>query len=212
MISVLPDSSCGHPHSEYASLSPPGAPPYGSRTPTHPSGATGLTELEPILTPRYAPPDPNNGYVNYSNSWSSNGYNTYNNFQYNNLPMNNNTNLNCAQQTPYISPPAPTMVLYPHLYSTVNQNQIHLHLHGSTDKLDQYFSGESPLTISSATSVKGSIEIGLGGSAMQPLSLGGPESESGMVQSDNESAHHSRGALMPVSNVNTDPSSVWRPY
>lgn len=35
----------------------------------------------------------------------------------------------------------PTMVLYPQLYSTVNQNQIHLHLHATTnsEKLEQYF-------------------------------------------------------------------------
>jgi hypothetical protein len=97
------------------------------------------------------------------------------------------------------------MVLYPHLYSTVNQNQIHLHLHGSTDKLDQYFSSESPLTISSNASVKGSIEIGIGNLPLP--TLGAPEVDTSMGQSETET---SRGNYVPVSN--TDPSSVWRPY
>lgn len=104
------------------------------------------------------------------------------------------------------------MVLYPHLYSTVNQNQIHLHLHGSTDKLDQYLSGEGNLTISSGLPAKRGLEIGIGVPHVQPLSIGVQDSDSsGMVQSESDTAH-ARGALMPVSSVNTDPSSVWRPY
>lgn len=44
-------------------------------------------------------------------------------------------------QYPAPAPPVPaqtTMVLYPQLYSTVNQNQIHLHLHGSDKLVEQY--------------------------------------------------------------------------
>ncbi|XP_050522721.1 protein lozenge-like isoform X3 [Daktulosphaira vitifoliae] len=38
-------------------------------------------------------------------------------------------------------PPPPTMVLYPHLYSTVNQNQIHLHLHPPAEHKDATING-----------------------------------------------------------------------
>lgn len=49
----------------------------------------------------------------------------------------------------------PTMVLYPQLYSTVNQNQIHLHLHATAtpDKIEQYLgSAASAVEHSNATS------------------------------------------------------------
>lgn len=39
------------------------------------------------------------------------------------------------------APAQATMVLYPQLYSTVNQNQIHLHLHGSEKLVEQYLGG-----------------------------------------------------------------------
>lgn len=67
------------------------------------------------------------------------GYNTY---QYPCQPTVPPT------QPPYSQPPPPptapsqtTMVLYPQLYSTVNQNQIHLHLHGSDKLVEQYLGG-----------------------------------------------------------------------
>jgi runt-related transcription factor len=46
---------------------------------------------------------------------------------------------------PYLSNPAapPTMVFYPHLYSTVNQNQIHLHLHSSSSPNDLHGSSKT---------------------------------------------------------------------
>lgn len=65
---------------------------------------------------------------------------SYNSYQY---PCQPTT----AVQTQYPPPVPPvppppqsqtTMVLYPQLYSTVNQNQIHLHLHGSEKLVEQY--------------------------------------------------------------------------
>jgi hypothetical protein len=63
----------------------------------------------------------------------------YNSYQYPCQPAS-------TVQTQYPPPPPPappsqtqpTMVLYPQLYSTVNQNQIHLHLHGSEKFVEHY--------------------------------------------------------------------------
>lgn len=99
------------------------------------------------------------------------------------------------------------MVLYPHLYSTVNQNQIHFHLHGSTDKLDQYFSGENALvTISSNPSVKGGIEIGIGMGGQTHSENEESNIQEQHVDSDGNQSQHSRNNPMG------DLSSVWRPY
>ncbi|XP_073833668.1 lozenge [Musca autumnalis] len=89
------------------------------------------------------------GYSSYSN-WS-NGYNT--GYQYG----------GCATQPQYPTHgPTPTMVLYPQLFSTYNQNEIHLHLHGA-DKIEHYLGGgENALTISSLSGNRPSIEIGIG--------------------------------------------------
>lgn len=52
----------------------------------------------------------------------------------------------------YISPPS--MVLYPQLYSTFNQNQIHVHLHGDLS--------EEQVTIASGLSISSNrLEIGV---------------------------------------------------
>lgn len=93
------------------------------------------------------------------------------------------------------------MVLYPHVYSTVNhQNQIHLHLHG-TDKLEQYLGSENSLTISSA---RGGIEIGIGTT---------DESEI-ILADDGRNPSHTDHMDEEVSRVDSvgDPGSVWRPY
>lgn len=93
------------------------------------------------------------------------------------------------------------MVLYPHVYSTVNhQNQIHLHLHG-TDKLEQYLGSENSLTISSA---RGGIEIGIGTT---------DESEI-ILENDGNRGHndHLDEEVSRVDSVGGDPGSVWRPY
>uniref|UniRef100_A0A182JW61 Uncharacterized protein n=1 Tax=Anopheles christyi TaxID=43041 RepID=A0A182JW61_9DIPT len=81
-------------------------------------------------------------------------------------------------------PPPPPMVLCPQMFSTVNQNQIHVHLHGTgSDKFEHYFgSADNGFTINSfpgpsirsvppapiTSSLSGSsVDIGvIGGSAL----------------------------------------------
>lgn len=136
------------------------------------------TEIEAI-NPTYP------GYNNWSNG--------YNNYQY----------TACTPQTQYPTHHTgpPTMVLYPHVYSTVNQNQIHLHLHGS-DKLEQYLGSDNALTISSA---RGGIEIGITTSDNSDVILG-----------DDPSEHHTQDTDIDTDEnrdqVGGDPGSVWRPY
>ncbi|KAJ6638422.1 Protein lozenge [Pseudolycoriella hygida] len=122
------------------------------------------------------------------NNWS----NGYNNYQYG----------SCTPQPQYAPHAGPTtMVLYPHVYSTVNhQNQIHLHLHGS-DKLEQYLGSENSLTISSA---RGGIEIGIGTTDESEIIL-----ENGGNRGHND---HLDEEVNRVDSVGGDPGSVWRPY
>lgn len=95
--------------------------------------------------------------------------------------------------------PTPSVVLYPHLYSTVNQNQIHLHLHGDKAAESLQCTGEelaativansNNLTISSGT--RSSIEIGIV-----------HNNQGGLMSEDDRFTHNDRQG---------DPS-VWRPY
>lgn len=149
----------------------------------------------------------NSSYATYNN-WA----NGYNNYQY----------ASCAPtqpQYPLAAPPtaaAPPVVLYPHVYSTVNQNQIHLHLHG-TDKLEQYLSSaENGLTISSA---RGGIEIGISTSDNPNVIMGRDDCEQ---QQQQQQHHHHQTHAASVTELddsgNTvvdqevgDPNSFWRP-
>lgn len=93
----------------------------------------------------------------YNQAWS----NGYQNYQYGSCSATSQYGPQTAAAPP--PPPPPPVVLYPQLYSTVNQNQIHLHLH-SSEKLEQYLGtaagGGEQLTISSLTgSSRSSIEI-----------------------------------------------------
>lgn len=126
-------------------------------------------------------------YANAAYQYNNTAY-QYNNptYQYNG---SSGTNTSCAQ-VQYAAggpppPPPPPTILCPTLYNTINQNQIHLHVHGSQmNKLDHYLSGEGSLALSSAAQAASrSIEIGIVGTA---------------ALTDQE-AH-------------SDPSSVWRPY
>lgn len=144
------------------------------------------SDLDPLLSssPRYD----TSGY--YPNNWNSNSgyppnYNSY-------YPATNNN------QTQY--PGGPTMVLYPQLYSTVNQNQIHLHLHG-TDKWDQYLSShESAAALTISPTSRGAIEIGLI-----------PPNSAVLHETGGESLQEIDQRNQDNSCVTTDPS-VWRPY
>ncbi|KAG5899054.1 hypothetical protein JTB14_000077 [Gonioctena quinquepunctata] len=114
---VLPDSSSG----EYITTSLTSPPP--------PSTMLHSAKSDLDISARY--PD-NNSY--YPNSWSTNP--TYNNNYYYNPPYN---------QQQYFNHP-PSVVVCPSLYSTVNQSQIHLHLHSTSDKSDPYLTDSLPLT------------------------------------------------------------------
>lgn len=124
-------------------------------------------------SPRY--PE-NNTY--YPNNWTNATTPYYNNFYYS--PTNNN------QQYAGMPP----MVLHPHLYSTVNQNQIHLHLHGSTEKLEA-------LTLPPSCAEIGTTQA-------QPADVAQSMQEEAAQIEDCERA-------VQAQNV-SDPASVWRPY
>lgn len=127
-------------------------------------------------SPRY--PD-NNTY--YPNNWGSNP--TYsNNYNYYNTPNNN--------QQSYLNTGTPTMVLYPHLYSTVNQNQIHVHLHSNN---------EDPLTLMPP---RGAMEIGP------------PPADNAQMPSQVNTQAHTQAQIEESERGQgqADPASVWRPY
>lgn len=144
----------------------------------------------------------NSSYPTYNN-WS----NGYNNYQYA-TPAAAATTIQTPAQTQYPPTPqvphaAPAMLIYPQVYSTVNQNQIHLHLHGS-DKIEQYLnSNENGLGLNSA---RGAItEIGLTANAENPNVI---------MENDENDGHHHRSEHETNNRDEEvgDPSSVWRPY
>ncbi|CAH0680190.1 unnamed protein product [Chilo suppressalis] len=149
-----------------------------------PNTGSALTDLNASTVPtqRYDP--------NYYNTWPANTYN-YNNYQYNNI----NNNPACLQShAPYINP-NPTQMLLPNLYSTVNQNQIHVHLHSSAEKhsLDQYMQSEIKIS-----DIDGGISI--------TTELQGAGENSGLVQTCDTTDEGKHGLYGPAS------QEVWRPY
>jgi hypothetical protein len=146
------------------------------------------------------------------NNWSS----SYNyNHQY----------ANCAPPSAAAVPPtAPAMLLYgPHVYSTVNQNQIHLHLHGGPEKLD-HFLNDSSFTISSisAGGTGGTGPLALGGSRPE-IDIGPADNTIGMLANEpsehQQHAHHHDHEIVEAHHTENgdpsavgDPGSVWRPY
>lgn len=95
------------------------------------------------------------------------------------------------------------MLLYPQVYSTVNQNQIHLHLHGTaSDKLEQYLSPDSVVISSlrnpAITSAPQGVEVGI--SADSPVVAA---AQLGLItETDPPDVQENR----------EDPNNVWRPY
>lgn len=168
----------------------------------------------------------NSSYPTYNN-WS----NGYNNYQYAATPtaavaatMQTPAQAQyatAASQVPHHT--APAMLIYPQVYSTVNQNQIHLHLHG-TDKIEQYLqhSNENGLTLSAGARNATVTEIGMNGTT--------PENQNVIMDSDdNDAAHHHQQQHQQQQQQHQhhrsehdtsnhrdedvgDPSSVWRPY
>jgi hypothetical protein len=122
---VIPDVAQSYCPAEYHS---------SSSSLVHQTGSLGCTGTSYSTS---AKADMDASYSSYNN-WT----NGYNNYQYPTATAPPPP----AAQAQYGPHQGPTMVLYPQLYSTVNQNQIHLHLHAS-DKLEQYFGPENSFTI-----------------------------------------------------------------
>uniref|UniRef100_A0A182SQW9 Runt domain-containing protein n=1 Tax=Anopheles maculatus TaxID=74869 RepID=A0A182SQW9_9DIPT len=139
-------------------------------------------------------------------------------------------------------PPPPPMVLCPQMFSTVNQNQIHVHLHGSgSEKFEHYFgAADNGFTINSfpgpsIRSVPAPVTSSLSGSSVDIGGIGAHHHpDSGPVAGNDSltallSAHHAEEghpqhsgggqeqqqqdeARGEDTGVSGDPSSVWRPY
>lgn len=89
---------------------------------------------------QYAPLTPWSNDMDQYN-WS----NSYNGYQYSCQPPppppSTAATVAQSQYPPNPNQASTTMLLYPQLYSTVNQNQIHLHLHGTDKMVEQYLGG-----------------------------------------------------------------------
>ncbi|KAJ8922976.1 hypothetical protein NQ315_001524, partial [Exocentrus adspersus] len=162
---VLPDPTA----TEYITTSLTSPPP-----PAPAMFNSAKADLESMIAPRY--PD-NNTYC--PNNW---GANAYPNNNYYNSPYNQQQYLNHH--------PA---IIYPQVYSTVNQNQIHFHLHATpSEKSDQYLGDGVALT--PPQRVEAVQQQAVAGEVAQVHdSLRLEESERAQSQQN-------------------DPSSVWRPY
>lgn len=148
----------------------------------------------------------NPGYTPTYNNWSSNGYSNY---QYGGCPPSSASSQQSQVQYSATGATGATMLIYPQVYSMVNQNQIHLHLHG-TDKIEQYLT---------------SSENTFGSNVTRNAILGNTDSANNVISDDTnqhhqqsqQTSHNQSGELNPTSNRDDeqevgDPSSVWRPY
>lgn len=114
-------------------------------------------------------------------------------------------------QPQYPSAPATaaqtTMVLYPQLYSTVNQNQIHLHLHGSDKLVEQYLGGSGGAPIQPDNT---SFPLSSSAAMVNHRSSGLEISENAMIAQEDETIkqHQEQAVVDPESGD----QSVWRPY
>lgn len=163
-----------------------------------------LSKFAPEIDPSYA-----SSYNNWPNS--------YNNYQYASCPT-------AAAQSQYptnAAATAPTMLIYPQVYSTVNQNQIHLHLHG-TEKIEQYLnSSENGLTISSArnSSISSGIDIGIATGDNSNVIMDVDDADHHHQHQHQQRQHEQQTEMTQQPGVNRDddqevidPGSVWRPY
>lgn len=86
----------------------------------------------------------------------------------------------------------------------MNQNQIHLHLHGPTpDKLEQYLNPENVM-ISSIRSASATTSGGGGGGVEVGIGTDSPAAQLGLM-TETEGADE-------VTENREDPNNVWRPY
>jgi RUNX transcription factor Lozenge len=140
-------------------------------------------------------------------SWSNemDQYNNtygYNSYQYSCQPPPAQT----QYPPPTVPPGQPTMLLYPQVYSTVNQNQIHLHLHGTDKLVEQYLGG-------AAISSSGGGSSGITASDNNPFSVVGncnnqrAISDIPMISQSEEIKHQEQTVDQDAGD-----QSVWRPY
>lgn len=157
--------------------------------------------------------DPLDGssYGSPYSQWAANGYGSY---QYNTAPALPPPPPPQSQYPSAVAAVPPPMVLCPQMFSTVNQNQIHVHLHPAatpgSDKLEQYFGENGGFmmrpAVTAAAAVAAASEVGGIGGTHDPT-MG---QQHDVVGSD----HHQQqdGGARAEETVAGDPSSVWRPY
>lgn len=157
--------------------------------------------------------DPLDGssYGSPYSQWAANGYGSY---QYNTAPALPPPPPPQSQYPSAVAAVPPPMVLCPQMFSTVNQNQIHVHLHPAatpgSDKLEQYFGENGGFmmrpAVTAAAAVAAASEIGGIGGTHDPTM--------GQQQDVVGSDHHQQqdGGARAEETVAGDPSSVWRPY
>lgn len=123
----------------------------------------------------------------------------YNSYQYSYQPPAP------AQYTPAAAPPGQaTMVLCPQVYSTVNQNQIHLHLHGSDKLVEQYLGGSGAALQTDNSPFSATINN-------HHRSAGLEISENALIaqeEEDNIKQHQEQSIVDPEA----CDQGVWRPY
>lgn len=170
--------------------------PYGS--PEFPNASqSSCSNPYPTVKHQSTDLDPAAAAYNYNN-WS-NGYNSASGYpQY-----------GCnTQATQYGPVPAPTMLLYPQVYSTVNQNQIHLHLHGAaTDKLEQYLNPDNVMISSLRGGPSGGTNTAVQTTSTAVVEVESPAAQLGLI-TETEAAD----VAGDVQENRDDPNNVWRPY
>lgn len=179
---VLPNDSLGYNPSDYCgSMTQNAATSYSSSQ---------FTSLSPWT----------NEMDQYNNTY---GYNSY---QYPCQP---------TAQTQYAStavppPPPPghqaTMLLYPQVYSTVNQNQIHLHLHASSgsDRLvEQYLGGAAVGGGGGISTDNNTFPVGVNNCNNNQRAI----SDIPLISQNDDIKHQEQTV-----DQDTGDQSVWRPY
>lgn len=98
-----------------------------------------------------------------------------------------------------------TMVLYPQLYSTVNQNQIHLHLHGSDKLVEQYLGSTGAMIQPDGSSFPLNSTSSVGNHRSSGMEI----SENAMIAQEDDIKQHQEHSVV---DQEVNDQSVWRPY
>ncbi|XP_050068975.1 protein lozenge-like [Anopheles maculipalpis] len=213
------------PYQDYYGLSGPPPPPIAPVAPVAPS-VNSQTQLGAQLTTGGSSYVAKAGdlveassYPSYPHhtQWTNGYHGSYHHHQYNHPSVA--TAAGCASSLAAVAtqppasfhtpaappPPPPPMVLCPQMFSTVNQNQIHVHLHGSgSEKFEHYFgAADNGFTINSfpgpsIRSVPAPVASSLSGSSVDIGGIGAHHQDSGPVATNDTltallSAHHEDG-------------------